>query len=55
MYLTYQGKALIDEVISRVNNLPVVGTYENLEKMFENTDRYNQNIVSILLEIPAIG
>ena len=28
-------KALIDEVISRVNNLPVVGTYENLEKMFE--------------------
>lgn len=30
-------KALIDEVISRVNNLPVVGTYENLEKMFEKT------------------
>ncbi|HPD00593.1 MAG TPA: beta-propeller domain-containing protein [Acetivibrio sp.] len=38
-------KALIDEVISRVNNLPVVGTYENLEKMFEKTvanyNKYN--------------
>ncbi|HOQ36511.1 MAG TPA: beta-propeller domain-containing protein [Acetivibrio sp.] len=48
-------KALIDEVISRVNNLPVVGTYENLEKMFENTDEYNQIYRrSILLEMPAM-
>lgn len=33
-------KALIDEVISKVNNLPVVGSYENLKKMFENSNSY---------------
>lgn len=30
-------KALIDEVISKVNNLPVVGTYDALKKLFENS------------------
>ncbi len=34
-------KSMIDEVIAKVNNLPVVGTYEELEKLFESSGAYN--------------
>lgn len=35
-------KGLIDEVISRVNNLPVVGSMENLKKLLENNSAGNR-------------
>ena len=36
-------KLMIDEVISKVNNLPVVGSYEVLEKLLQNSNSYSAN------------
>ncbi|NLD46935.1 MAG: copper amine oxidase [Clostridiaceae bacterium] len=36
-----KDKSMIDEVIAKVNNLPVVGSYEELQKLFESKGAYN--------------